>query len=1082
MFINTDHNVRGASHTVGAVGADYTKIQDAINASNDGDTIYVWAGTYTENITVNRSVSIIGNSSVDTIINGTAFFTIENSSVCISGFNFSIFDDLVDTVNIWVDDGLSNISIYDNVFTYYGGIIFEGCASDINISDNVFNTYVGMLYYDTPSFINDSIINNNVFSPSGNAINFLEDVVNLTFSYNVVNSVEGGAVYTHVINSTFSNNVFSLAETMFSFEAIENSTISHNNFSENGESVYIDSYSYGLNISNNVFSHGGVDIYNAEGDNLIIIDNVFNATLDRAVRTDFCDDVVISNNVFTNLSEGIELILMDTNDDVVISNNIFSHSENVQNLIITDDSTFVNINNNSFFDINTTGFVLDRYMIDVYQSSNITVRDNTLSESDFYMFSRFLNAESTDYSTFSHNTIDFIGTTEDGYSMYFDECHHNIVEYNNITDGTIGIAIKDSSYFTVRENNFYDIDEHEGSHALGPDNLIKSFIYNNTFDGNLIAIFSNDDDEAPENYTYVYNNLFLNSTWDHTYTEDGVDRNIRYNVTPYTGTNIVNGPSIGGNYWDDYTGSDGDYDGFGDIPRSYLGECGFDWYPLVEPDTLIINVYNESNCSEAITDFDIQVSNFRGTEVYIQENCDSVANVPILLCPTGEKVSVLVSSIGYKQRVYYLNLSYGDNVVIDAYLPPSYTNILDDVQEEDCSLRSFTNSINVSNPSSDATITYSHLLDSMISVEIYNKSLYTSYGGWYYVSENYYSTTNSVLTIDKAILDSNTTIARVSYYYLYCPSQTIETPLYYLRVVEETSSEFTDAYKGVDDVYVSVKRYMSCEDKYVNVSVLLTDANGYCNVFLIPGVLYKVEVNDDSYNYMISDYIPASPNEWGQTTEKVFKIEPTIPDIVNYDPFSITITGTIKTNGSLYVVYRDDNGGTIDWKILVYENYNGTLSLNATHTGTNNSYSFYLEDINTSRSHLIKLFYNNTANFMPTYNPPLSYSVLPSTTWGIDSTPFDLESRIESIFGENDLGWVNIVAVSLTFLVLASLSPFNVGLGLISSGITLGLTQALLMTYVDPLNINPLLWVLVFVLILLGILYFMTKGEGGIGL
>ena len=45
-------------------------IQDAINASEDGDTIRVFAGRYEENIEVNRSVSLIGNGSDVTTIYG----------------------------------------------------------------------------------------------------------------------------------------------------------------------------------------------------------------------------------------------------------------------------------------------------------------------------------------------------------------------------------------------------------------------------------------------------------------------------------------------------------------------------------------------------------------------------------------------------------------------------------------------------------------------------------------------------------------------------------------------------------------------------------------------------------------------------------------------------------------------------------------------------------------------------------------------------------------------------------------------------------------------------------------------------
>jgi len=41
-------------------GADYTRIQDAIDNATEGDTVYVFNGTYYENIVVNKTINLIG--------------------------------------------------------------------------------------------------------------------------------------------------------------------------------------------------------------------------------------------------------------------------------------------------------------------------------------------------------------------------------------------------------------------------------------------------------------------------------------------------------------------------------------------------------------------------------------------------------------------------------------------------------------------------------------------------------------------------------------------------------------------------------------------------------------------------------------------------------------------------------------------------------------------------------------------------------------------------------------------------------------------------------------------------------------
>jgi parallel beta-helix repeat protein len=53
------------------VDCNYTSIQDAINNSIAGDTIRVYAGTYHEKVVVNKTVTLIGNGSANTVIDGS---------------------------------------------------------------------------------------------------------------------------------------------------------------------------------------------------------------------------------------------------------------------------------------------------------------------------------------------------------------------------------------------------------------------------------------------------------------------------------------------------------------------------------------------------------------------------------------------------------------------------------------------------------------------------------------------------------------------------------------------------------------------------------------------------------------------------------------------------------------------------------------------------------------------------------------------------------------------------------------------------------------------------------------------------
>ena len=69
---------------------DYSKIQDAINAAEDGDTIFVKKGTYYETLVVNKSVILIGENKEKTLIDAHRSLTdvvlISSNDVVFSNF------------------------------------------------------------------------------------------------------------------------------------------------------------------------------------------------------------------------------------------------------------------------------------------------------------------------------------------------------------------------------------------------------------------------------------------------------------------------------------------------------------------------------------------------------------------------------------------------------------------------------------------------------------------------------------------------------------------------------------------------------------------------------------------------------------------------------------------------------------------------------------------------------------------------------------------------------------------------------------------------------------------------------------
>ncbi len=99
----------GNTFYVGGTGPNnYSSIQDAINDSEDGDTVFVFddSSPYYENITIDKSINLIGENRDTTEING------------------SKLDDLLDTVNISADNVYINgFNINNNQGYYYQAAI-----------------------------------------------------------------------------------------------------------------------------------------------------------------------------------------------------------------------------------------------------------------------------------------------------------------------------------------------------------------------------------------------------------------------------------------------------------------------------------------------------------------------------------------------------------------------------------------------------------------------------------------------------------------------------------------------------------------------------------------------------------------------------------------------------------------------------------------------------------------------------------------------------------------------------------------------------------------------------------------------
>jgi nitrous oxidase accessory protein NosD len=137
---------RGWLYVGGSGPGNYTKIQDAIDNASDGDTIFVYNGTYLEtyygcDMYINKPINVVGENKETTIIfggnsypynsiaiennEGVEFsgFTINNSFLGFNQCDNSIIHDVIvnrdatyDSMCVWINGYSDNNIFYDNIF------------------------------------------------------------------------------------------------------------------------------------------------------------------------------------------------------------------------------------------------------------------------------------------------------------------------------------------------------------------------------------------------------------------------------------------------------------------------------------------------------------------------------------------------------------------------------------------------------------------------------------------------------------------------------------------------------------------------------------------------------------------------------------------------------------------------------------------------------------------------------------------------------------------------------------------------------------------------------------------------------
>jgi parallel beta-helix repeat protein len=202
---------------------DYPTIQAAINAASDEDTVFVRNGTYYENVVINKTVSLMGESKETTVIDGQfrkSVVYLTKPYINISGFKIThsaIWQGPFDSAGMCiVPSSAQHANICENTFTENADGI-SVCGSHNTISANNFsNQYWNAIFMYYEAYYN--LIDANSFSNSsldttpgacGDICMYYYNTGNVIIENNFYGKFDGGGgIYNDQVASMYDNVIY----------------------------------------------------------------------------------------------------------------------------------------------------------------------------------------------------------------------------------------------------------------------------------------------------------------------------------------------------------------------------------------------------------------------------------------------------------------------------------------------------------------------------------------------------------------------------------------------------------------------------------------------------------------------------------------------------------------------------------------------------------------------------------------------------------------------------------------------------------------------------------------------------------